>query len=72
MARRSGRINVDWETPQTPFHWEHVAIEVLMDVRNELQLLNRLLNCPNFTNMPRTLRTIDRRLARRYSLRSKK
>lgn len=36
----------------------HLA--VLMDLRDELQQLNRLLSCTNFTGIPTTLRTIAR------------
>lgn len=64
MSRHSGRIGTQWETPSVAegFRWEHVGIEVLMDIRDELQQLNRLLNCRNFTGIPATLRTISRKL----------
>jgi hypothetical protein len=40
--------------------WERVQIAVMMDIRRELQSLNRLLACPNFTGIPETLRQIKR------------
>lgn len=43
--------------------WEKVGIAVMMDIRDELQTLNRLLACPNFTGMPETLRQIRRNTA---------
>jgi len=35
-----------------------VTAALLMDIRDELQTLNRLLACPNFTQIPTTLRAI--------------
>lgn len=40
--------------------WEYVPIAVLMDIRDELQTLNRLLGCRNFTGIPAVLRAIQR------------
>ena len=42
--------------------WERAGIAVLMDIRDELQRLNRLLSCPNFVGIPHTLKTISRKL----------
>ena len=36
----------------------HTAL--LMDIRDELQILNRLLNGQNFISIPRTLRAIQK------------
>lgn len=38
--------------------WERVSIAVLMDVRDELQRLNSLLNCPRFMAIPTRLQSI--------------
>jgi len=38
---------------------------VLMDIRDELQNLNRILNCRNFIDMPRVLRQIRANTTRR-------
>lgn len=35
-------------------------VAVLMDIRDELQTLNTLLGCRNFTGIPATLRAIQR------------
>lgn len=40
--------------------WEAVQIAVLMDIRDELQRLNNVLHCPNFTSIPNTLGAIRR------------
>jgi len=60
MSRRS---NVIWETPDgANFKWEHVAIEVLMDIRAELQELNRTLGCFRMRRMSDDIARIDKRL----------
>jgi hypothetical protein len=48
--------------------WDHVPIAVLMDIRDELKSLNRLLNCPNFTGIPTTLRSIRRAIPARKKI----
>jgi hypothetical protein len=56
------RANVGWEVagPDGSMPtWERVSIAVLMDIRDELQKLNGLLHCPNFTGIPATLRRIS-------------
>jgi hypothetical protein len=40
--------------------WEQAKMAVLYDIRDELQTLNRVLACPNFTAIPTVLRTIRR------------
>jgi hypothetical protein len=57
--RLARRINVGWATPpEGAFTWDHVAVEVLMDLRDELQRLNALLHCKNFVAIPRKLDAI--------------
>ena len=41
----------------------HAAL--LMDIRDELQQLNALLSCRNFTNIPATLRAIKTNTTKR-------
>lgn len=41
---------------------EMIKMALLMDLRDELQTLNRTLSCRNFINIPRTLRSIDRQI----------
>lgn len=69
MARRQDRTNVDWQTNESGagFTWEQVAIEVLMDMRQELREINRKLSaleCPNFISIPRTLKRISSNTAK--------
>lgn len=40
--------------------WERVGIAVMMDIRDELKQLNRLLSCPNFLGIPGSLRQIEK------------
>lgn len=40
------------------YSWDLVPIAVLMDIRDELKQLNRLLHCPNFTSIPHKLESI--------------
>lgn len=68
MAADQRRKNVNWtvadEAGVMPT-WERVGIAVLMDIRDELQRLNGLLGCPNFTRVPETLRQIAANTAKR-------
>lgn len=57
--RRQARVNRYWETPDS-FQWEHVRVELLMDIRDELQKLNAVLNCRNFLAIPSKLDKIER------------
>lgn len=50
---------------------ETVQAAVLMDIRDELQKLNRLLHCSNFTDIPHILRTIRRNTAKKPRRRKK-
>lgn len=54
MARHK---NLDWRLPDAP-EWSQVPIAVLMDIRDELRTLNRLLHCPNTIRIPRILDAI--------------
>jgi hypothetical protein len=40
--------------------YEGLTLAVLCSIRDELRRLNALLNCPNFTGIPATLRKIER------------
>lgn len=56
----------DWQLPTNPDGrlrgWQYVPIALLMDIRDELKQLNRLLHCPNFISIPKQLRAIHRKL----------
>lgn len=53
--------NSDWSVEERPT-LEGAQLTVLMDIRDELQALNRLLNCHNFTEIPHVLRGIRAKL----------
>lgn len=68
--------NVNWDVADhsgtMAASWVHVQIAVLMDIRDELQAINRKLDCHNvsggFVGMQSaasSLRKIDRRLAKK-------
>ncbi len=63
MSRVPARKNNDWETPKDAlFTWDHVKIEVLMDIRDELRELNSTLSCFRVRRMSDDINKIDRRL----------
>jgi len=72
MSMRRHR-NVAWALPTSTTggieSWEYVKIAVLMDIRDELQNLNRQLNCPNFTQIPTVLRGIRAKIPAQRSKR---
>ena len=58
--------NVDWILPDAygPEHnqhsWESIHTALLMDIRDELKALNRVLSCTGFLDIPRKLERIER------------
>ncbi|BAQ16071.1 hypothetical protein [Methyloceanibacter caenitepidi] len=54
MARKK---NVNWDLPDKN-SWDAANLALLMDIRDELQKLNALLACRNFTDIPTILRGI--------------
>jgi len=50
----------DWKLPDRCADWTQVEVAILMDIRDELKQLNRLLRCPNFLAIPYTLNKIER------------
>ena len=69
MARHKDR---NWNLPEiTPaadgsrtHSWESIQTAVLMDIREELKMLNRLLHCSHFVDIPRRLERIARNTAK--------
>lgn len=62
MARHK---DTNWNLPEgkhgvrsTTHSWESIHSALLMDIRDELKELNRLLNCRNFIAIPSILRGI--------------
>ena len=73
MAIDMRKKNANWricDKGGTAFSVEHAQLAALMDLRDELQgiradvsRLTTLLHCSNFIAIPRTLRTISRKLS---------
>lgn len=61
MARKK---DFNWSLPEENT-WDGTKVAVLMDIRDELKQLNRLLSCSNFTKIPQILRTIRRNTTKR-------
>lgn len=62
--KRAGRFkNLNWNLPSTEEgklpKWDYVPIALLMDIRDELQRLNKLLGCANCVAIPRKLDQIE-------------
>lgn len=55
MARHK---DADWNLPNLIGTWERVNTAVLMDIRDELYRLNRILGCLNFARMPHDIKQI--------------
>jgi hypothetical protein len=68
------RKNVNWTIISRPdgVPWDMCQLAVLMDIRDELQTLNRLLGCSNFTAVPSILRGIRRNTAKPRKPRARK
>jgi vacuolar-type H+-ATPase subunit F/Vma7 len=52
----------EWEWGEN-FDQGKVTNQILQDIRAELRRIRRILECPNFTRIPVTLRTISRNTA---------
>lgn len=66
MARRK---DVDWFVEASNPSIDGAQLAVLMDLRDELKTLNRLLHCWRFQAIPVTLSRIDSRIAKNMPLR---
>jgi hypothetical protein len=64
--------NETWQLSERPGTWEEVSTGVLMDIRDELQTLNRLLGCKNFLEIPQTLKKICMQTKKRKYVRKPK
>jgi hypothetical protein len=63
--------NEDWHLADANGNiatWQHVQIAVLMDIRRELQQLNRTLSCHRVPSSMDALHRIDRRLQKKIPL----
>lgn len=74
MARRNpGRSHYEWDTSEGGgFTWQHVQVELLMDIRDELKKLNDTLGCYRVRRMTDDINKIDRRLQARGLLTTKR
>lgn len=63
MPKNKPYLGVDWDLRISETgglaSWDEVNRALLMDIRSELQSLNRLLNCSNFLGIPKSLREIS-------------
>ena len=70
MARHKDQ---NWNLPEgTPtangareHQWDSIKVALLMDIRDELQSLNRVLHCTNFLRIPQKLDDIRRNTAKK-------
>jgi len=66
MARHK---NQNWNLPDPKVEtWEQVSVAVLMDIRDELQKLNRVFECRNTIAIPSLLRRIARNTAKKRKI----
>lgn len=66
MARRK---DVNWNIPEGTPSVDQAILAVVMDLRDELQKLNKLLHCWRFIEIPSTLKRIDARMAKNMPIR---
>lgn len=59
MARHK---DANWNLSEPALTWEQAQIAVLMDIRDELKSINRLLNCYRIPRALDAISRIDRRL----------
>lgn len=68
----------DWNGPLPvgknggPETWEMVQIAVMMDIRDELKALNRVMQCPNVIAGFRALTSINKRMGKFDALKLRK
>lgn len=63
MSRRLERVNVEWQTPDD-WQLDHCLMEILMDIRSELQMIRRLAECSRIPRGLDAVVRIDKRLAK--------
>lgn len=60
----SRAANMDWNVGDNP-SWDRSKLATLMDIRDELQTLNRVFRCHNFLAVPDLLRAIKKNTTKR-------
>lgn len=66
MARHK---NVDWNLPDKLEDWGQLRAALLMDIRDELQALRRIMECHNVRGGFEAMQRIDKRLKTKIKLR---
>lgn len=66
------RKNVQWTLPTPVTDWDQVNSALLMDIRDELQTLNRTMSCSRVIDMANAMIQMNRRLERNYRIVSKR
>jgi hypothetical protein len=52
------RKDAQWLFPESNWNIDNAILAVLMDLRDELKAINRVLGCANFLRIPRTIDAI--------------
>jgi hypothetical protein len=61
MMRCPDGVGMDWKTaPNGTYTIDAAGVEVMMDIRQELRELNRMLRCQSVQDIPRMLAAIKR------------
>lgn len=60
----------DYHNPGAKIHYDQAQLAVLMDIRDELQALNRVMQCHNVQRGFRAMERMDRRLAQEVKLKA--
>jgi hypothetical protein len=73
MSTDTRHKNSNWRcnSPGEAPSFNGAQLAVLMDIRDEIQRLNSLLHCNNFTQIPHILRSIRRNTAKPRKKRGK-
>lgn len=62
LAEHSHR---NWTLPFPLQNWAQVRVALLMDIREELEQINRFLRCQDFLQIPHTLAKIERNMVKK-------
>lgn len=70
MARHK---NAEWDLPGPKIGtWEQIQVAVLMDIRDELQTIRYLLECPNVQAGVIAMARLDKHVRKRFPIKPKK
>ncbi|MFA5901032.1 MAG: hypothetical protein WC829_18180 [Hyphomicrobium sp.] len=62
---KNGNWNLGAANSEGRVTFDQITVAVLMDIRDELQKLNRLLHCPDFMAIPSKLDAIHKKIPAR-------